>query len=217
MDYVSPKFRNSAFNCPNCGAYSRQEWRYPIRAVNQRDNVIDNISKLSMAFCENCRDAGKALYYSIWLNDRMIFPRESIAPLPPLNMPEDVLEDYNEARNVLEDSPRSSAALLRLAIQKLCRALDEKGNNINDDIASLVSKGLPLRVQKALDVVRVVGNHAVHPGTIDLNDNPSIALSLFKLVNIIVDDMITQPKEINELFDSLPEKEKKNIKKRDRK
>ena len=212
MDYVSPKYKRGAFNCPHCEAYSRQDWRYKITAAQgEMGGYLDTIKELSIAFCDKCHK------YSIWLNDEMIFPDKSTAPLPSRDMPEDVLEDYIEARNIFEKSPKASAALLRLAIQKLCIALGEKGNNINDDIASLVSKGLPLRVQKALDVVRVVGNNAIHPGTIDLNDSPSIALSLFKLVNVIIDTMITQPNEINKLFDSLPEGAKKAIEKRDEK
>jgi len=204
-DYVSPEYDKSAFNCPHCGAYSRQEWAKNINADNYR------IGGLSMAFCDNCKK------YSIWLGDKMIYPNKSVAPLPSPDMPKNVLLDYNEARDILEKSPRASAALLRLSIQKLCVVLGEKGENINDDIASLVSKGLPPRIQKALDTVRVIGNNTVHPGVIDLNDKPSIALSLFKLINMVIDTMITQPKEVDELYGSLPGKSKKAIKKRDKK
>ena len=209
MDYVSPKLGENAFNCPHCGAYSRQDWRDKIIATQSKvGGYITRVHELSVAFCDKCHE------YSVWLNNEMIFPSKSNAPLPSPDMPEDVLEDYIEARNILEKSPKASAALLRLAIQKLCLTLGEKGNNINEDIASLVSKGLPPRVQKALDVVRVVGNNAVHPGTIDLKDNPPVALSLFKLINVIIDTMITQPNEIDKLFDSLPEGAKRGIKKR---
>ena len=70
-------------------------------------------------------------------------------------------------------------------------------------------------VQRALDIVRVVGNNAVHPGVIDFRDNPEIALKLFKLINIIVEQMITQPKELSELYNNvIPEGVKEQIKKR---
>jgi hypothetical protein len=78
-----------------------------------------------------------------------------------------------------------------------------------------VSKGLPERIQKALDIVRVVGNESVHPGQIDLNDNPVITAKLFELINIIADKMITEPKEIDQLFNGLPEGKKEAIQKRD--
>jgi len=100
----------------------------------------------------------------MWLEDKMLYPRMSTAPTASIDLPDDMRGDYEEARTIVELSPRVTAALLRLAIEKLCRHLGEPGKNINDDIASLVKRGLPIQVQQALDIVRVVGNNAVHPG-----------------------------------------------------
>jgi hypothetical protein len=94
--------------------------------------------------------------------------------------------------------------------------LGEQGKKIDDDIASLVKKGLPVKVQKALGTVRVIGNEAVHPGQVDLTDTPEIAQSLFDLLNIIADEMISKPKKIDEMFARLPENKKAAIAKRDR-
>ena len=93
--------------------------------------------------------------------------------------------------------------------------MGERGKNINEDIAALVAKGLDVRIQKSLDIVRVVGNNAVHPGQIELTDDNGIASHLFRLVKIIVETMITQPKHINELYGSLPEAARLQIEKRD--
>jgi hypothetical protein len=147
----------------------------------------------------------------------MIFPLTSTAPFPNQDLPEDIKRDFEEARQIQSLSPRGSAALLRLCIQKLCIHLGENGKNINKDIASLVSKGLPAKVQQALDIVRVVGNNAVHPGQIDLKDDVEIANSLFGLVNLIGDVMITQPKHIEEMYNTvLPDSHREAIEKRDK-
>src|SRR5262249_61457358 len=127
----------------------------------------------------------------------MIYPTPYAAPPPVTQMPWDVQADYLEARKVVGKSPRAAAALLRLALQKLMVHLGEMGNNLNDDIGNLVAKGLPERVQKALDTVRVVGNNAVHPGQLNIKDDRQTAMALLDLTNIGVETMMLQPQKIN--------------------
>jgi len=130
-------------------------------------------------------------------------------------MPEEIMKDYCEARSICSLSPRGATALLRLAIQKLCMHLGESGKNINTDIGNLVKKGLPVKIQQALDIVRVTGNNAVHPGEMQLEEDPETADSLFELVNLIVENQISQPKSIKELYEKLPQGPVDAIKKRD--
>lgn len=145
----------------------------------------------------------------------MVVPAEAPVEPPHPHLPEDCIAEYTEARDIFARSPRAAAALLRLCIQKLMPHLGEKGNNINDDIKALVAKGLPTMVQQALDYCRVVGNNAVHPGEIELNDTPDVAQRLFEMINFIVEDRITRPKEIAELYGKLPEENRKAIEQRD--
>jgi hypothetical protein len=147
----------------------------------------------------------------------MIYPLRSEAPLPNPEMPPDVRSDYEEARLISALSPKGAAALLRLSIQKLCIHLGGKGNNINDDIKELVRHGLNVKIQRSLDIVRVIGNDAVHPGQIDFDDNPDTALQLFALVNVIVDTMIRETNEIDAIYETLPEEKRKQIEERDKK
>ncbi|SDK93271.1 protein of unknown function [Maridesulfovibrio ferrireducens] len=137
---------------------------------------------------------------AVWVYDKLIYPAQKYQVDPNSDMPDDVRCDFEEAALIVNDSPRGAAALLRLAIQKLCKHLGKPGKNINADIASLVQDGLDPMIQKALDVVRIVGNAAVHPAEINLNDNKDIAYQLFSFVNIIVKEMISRPKEIQESF-----------------
>lgn len=147
----------------------------------------------------------------------MIFPLSGIAPLPNSDLPEHIVQDYLEARNIASISPRGAAALLRLSVQKLCVHLGEPGKDLNADIGSLVQKGLNPTIQKSLDIVRVIGNESVHPGTIDLRDDPLTTSRLFLLINIIADVLITQPKMIEETYGIVPERKREGIEQRDQK
>jgi hypothetical protein len=162
-----------------------------------------------VSHCAHCQG------FTLWNNGQMVFPDTSTAPPPNSYLPGDIASDFNEARSIVSRSPRGAAALFRLCIQKLCAHLGESGTNLNADIASLVKKGLNSKVQKCLDIVRVIGNESVHPGTIDLRDEPETAVQLAGLVNFIAEAMITQPKEIDKLYDSLPEPKREAIDRRD--
>jgi hypothetical protein len=130
-------------------------------------------------------------------------------------LPGSVKDLYLEAASISSKSPRGASALLRLAIQVLCAELGESGNNINSDISALVKKGLPERVQQALNIVRVTGNNAVHPGQIDVDD-PEVVSNLFELINVIAEYTISMPNRIGSLYGSLPDGAIKQIKKRDK-
>ncbi len=216
MRFFPLEYNNSAGNCPECGVYSKFDWRYVQCQANQMGSHDSNYES---GRCEHCG------FITLWHVERdrnmsqtvkLIYPTKGTTPLPNEDMPEDVKGDYIEASTIVELSPRGSAALLRLAVQKLCKHLGEKGENINTDIKSLVGKGLHPSIQMALDSVRVTGNYAVHPGVIDLTDDRDTAIKLFGFVNVIVDVMISQPKQINEFYNlNVPEKDKENILKRD--
>jgi hypothetical protein len=166
---------------------------------------------LSVNLCYSCNE------WSVWVAQNIVFPATHLLIEPNTDMPADVQTDFAEANAIIGKSPRGAAALLRLCIQKLMPHLGQKGKNIDHDIGALVKNGLDIRIQKALDIVRVIGNNAVHPGQIDLRDDKATAFKLFNLVNLIVAAMITAPKHIEELYGALPETALEAIEKRDNK
>ncbi|MBL9151970.1 MAG: DUF4145 domain-containing protein [Verrucomicrobiales bacterium] len=169
------------------------------------------VENLHLSECYNCSKI------AVWIHENLVFPAHKNGSIPNTDLPDEIKRDFEEARNIVESSPRGAAALLRLCVQKLCVELGEKGKNIDADIASLVSKGLDPLVQQALDVVRVVGNEAVHPGVIDLDDDKEIALRLFDLINAITDQLISHPKRVKDMYSKLPEGKRKAIEDRNEK
>ena len=190
-------------------------WERSLRGLVSLEEIKDwktvglYVDNLTLSKCFTCREV------SVWIHDRLIFPARMLAPTPNADLPEDVRHDYEEAGRILNESPRGSAALLRLAIQKLCRYLGEDERNLDDAIGRLVRRGLSPLVQKSLDAVRVIGNEAVHPGTLDLQDDRETASRLFEVANIVAEQMITNPKRVDELYGRLPESKRKAIEARD--
>ncbi len=182
-----------------------------IQELSESKYIHNEVENLHLSKCYNCNKV------AVWVYKSLLFPKVKNGPNPNQDLPENIIHDFNEARSIIGDSPRGAAALLRLAVQKLCIHLGEKGKNLDDDIASLVAKGLNPLVQKSLDIVRVIGNEAVHPGVIDLNDDKEIAEKLLLLINSIADQMISHPKSVEELYGKLPENKRKAIERRDKK
>lgn len=208
MTYIPPKALAKSFTCPNCGVVALQNWWHSNFDGQHFADVKHE--QLRVGKCHHCNK------HSLWVLDSMVFPNSGMSPPTNPFMPKKVSELYTEAGEIFSHSPRAAAALLRLAIQVLCKELGEKGKNINEDIASLVSKGLPDIVQQSLDLVRVTGNDAVHPGQID-TDNPEVVANLFELTNVIVEYMIALPNKVCGLYKNLPAQKLAEIEKRDSK
>lgn len=191
--------------------FERRALGHPFLTNHEKGKYVGlDLANIFVSQCYSCEQI------AIWRHDVLLYPpaRHDVAPNPDLDA--DIRVDFDEARAVFTASPRAAAALLRLCVQKLCKQLGMPGKKIDDDIGALVATGLPVAIQQALDLVRVIGNNAVHPGTINLNDDRDTAVKLFELVNLIAENQITQPKAIAKLFDEkVPAGAKAAIAKRD--
>jgi len=159
--------------------------------------------------CYSCKKS------ALWIAHKLVWPETVFIVAPNEDMPENVKSVFLEASQVFKHSPRASAALLRLAIEELCNEINGTRDTIFNGIGKLVKNGLDPRIQKSLDIVRVTGNEAVHPGQLNFNDTPEDAERLFKLVNLIVENLITFPKELDEVYNGIPASKREAIEQRD--
>lgn len=194
LNYVEPKFEEESFNCPHCQELTNQRWK---QIYSQQD------PSTYYAFCQNCYKC------SIWENEKLIYPDIGMIPVSSKDMPENVKEEYEEARLIVNKSPKGACALLRLAVEKLINYLGMEGNSLDEKIDNLVKEGLPIEVQKALESIKIIGENAVHPGELDLEDDATTASAIFALLNFIVEDRITRPNDIKDIYNSLPENKNK--------
>lgn len=201
----SPNFRGTPFVCPHCKQFAKQRWGQagntflPEGGISYQSFDVSNED----IFFSQCDACGNKM---IWKNKDPIWPRTSLAPEAHIDFPRGLIEDFEEARQVYNDSPRASAALLRLCLQKLCKDLGAPGKNINEDIQFLQDEfGIGRRVVDSMDILRVVGNNAVHPGEINLQDDREISFGLFSILNFIVEKAISEPAQIESIYKRLPE------------
>ncbi|WP_353633279.1 DUF4145 domain-containing protein (plasmid) [Halobacterium sp. NMX12-1] len=224
-EHTPPQPNLESFHCPHCNVYARQ-YSGSLFWINTDEgdvmegqfnswkldkSVTEYLSSYTIKYCENCEE------FTMWRGQRLIYPSSVSAPEPVEDMPSDVESDFREARQIVDDSPKASAALLRLAMEKLTEELLESSEGgLYDNIGALVEEGLiGERIQKALDSVRVTGNDYVHAGEIYEPDDRDTALRLFDLVNIIVEVTITREKMIEEAYSEIPDNKKEGIENRD--
>lgn len=163
--------------------------------------------------CRSCEKT--SIWYKGHYFEELLFPKtNSINLIPNQDLSEAAKKDFNEAISVLDISPRSSAALARLTLEKMLKDLNIKGNDINLKIQTLVDNGLSPTIQQSLDIVRVVGNNAVHPGKMDITDDTDTATTILKLINVIAETLITIPKQVESVYQTLPEGSRNAIEKR---
>lgn len=211
-NYIAPRKDISAYTCPHCNTLAQVE----VAKYNMKGDVFvssaGTLSCKSYVIIHRCQCCGKKI---LWIDDEYIYP-DIIAEEANPDMPESVRRLYEEAGLIYNKSPRAACALLRLAVENLCQELGQVDRDINKNIAALVQDGLSPSIQKALDTVRVVGNKAVHPGQIAIDvDDVNTAKMLMRLLNMIVERMITEPKELEEVYGLLPKSTREAIERRD--
>jgi hypothetical protein len=118
---------------------------------------------VGVIFLHWTHNPGKSHLYHVAEN--VVWPKRA-QPLPvSAHVPKEHADVFDEARAVLEISPKSSAALSRRLLQTILHGhFSIKKRNLCDEIQdfnTLLSPPAPLREQ--LDAIRHVGNFAAHP------------------------------------------------------
>lgn len=212
-EYIAPQVDLAGFTCPHCGRASAFNWDFS----QTHGNLV---YRTGVCMGADCRESVVFVSRYVMMGARprpegwaLVWPQIGGGPPAAADMPFSVRRTYEEARAVFHFSPRAAAGLLRLAIEELLDELQVEGMNLNDRIGELVAAGMPVGIQKALDAVRVIGNNAIHPGQISEDDKATVE-ALFRLVNIIVRDRITEPKAVDAIYDILTPGQKNQIESR---
>ena len=173
------------------------EYQNPPRTLKAK------LVNLHVSRCYNCKG------FALWVRDRLVFPGRAEEgphiieieghveePSADVQEPADVeestghveerVEDFEEAAAILNKFPRGAAALTRICIQKMMPLLKETGKDLDENISSLVRKGLQVEIQQAMDVLQVLGQGPVELTQFNSREEKEAALKLFDSVKAIL-------------------------------
>lgn len=221
MSNRAARYKGKSFDCPHCEAFAQQDW--PDVLFRSREGPAQKVRESNEFAASQCAVCNQ---YALWrmrlsvkgsgdvaTDLRLIHPRGFGGPPAPDDLPPDLLPLYEEARSVASLSPRSASALLRLTLEGLLTHLYPTAGNLNGMIGAAAKAGLPEAVVQAMDVLRFNGNASVHE--LHREDNTETVAALFKILHVVVERLVTQPRQINELHAALPEGVREQIEKRD--
>lgn len=130
--------------------------------------------KVSSSFCPSCRrstftlfclEVRNGIHTGRRIEEYTVYPLSSGRPPCPVEVPENLAEDYKEACVVLPFSPKASAALSRRCLQSVLRTCTScKHGNLNSEIVfCLDNERWPAHLHEVVDSIRKIGNFAAHP------------------------------------------------------
>jgi Domain of unknown function (DUF4145) len=162
--------------CGNCGeGFHFQAAGACVQRAN--DEQTDGV-ELVCGFCPECLapnillnsgiyhcEYGESAYLKhVWTSTR-IYPQTRSRLELPEEVPEPYRVDYREAQELLNISPKASAAMSRRLLQQILRERYQiRCPSLSGEIDAFIQlPGIPSELADAVDAIRHIGNFAAHP------------------------------------------------------
>ena len=144
--------------CRHCLVEFHDTWNDGFKAYDGNNPFA--VSYTVCPACSRLNVAHGRSGHRVFLYPRAM-PREPVDPAVPPKF----ADDYVEACNVLDISPKASAALSRRCLQHILRECAKvKAPNLDQEIQKVLDGNMvPSHIAESLDAVRTTGNFAAHP------------------------------------------------------
>ena len=186
-------FDKQTFTCPYCGraqSYSNANMLRsyaPNDCYNESTDVVIYHIICSNADCQKFIITGR---FIISKKQFDILPQH-VHKIYPDYIPKQIRDDYTEAADIIELSPKAAATLFRRCLQGMIHDFwDIHEKNLNAEITKLQDR-ISSSMWKALDGIRKIGNIGAH---------------MEQDVNLIVDIDISEAKKLQKLIELLFDK-----------
>lgn len=215
--------------CPHCRIGINVEFKYyPIIAQkwNKENSDYGSGFELKSGLCPACgelivilteADIYDSVNHGVSMHQRnqeiIIFPKYKFHKELPSEVQGAYRKDFFEAYQVLDISPKASAAISRRLLQHLLREeFKITRNNLVQEIEEFISRNdIPPYLIDSVDAIRNVGNFAAHPMK-SINTGEIIEVEygeaewLLEVVEALFDYALVQPKRIEDRRKRLNEK-----------
>ena len=153
--------------------------------------------KLTCIVCPNVECKKTIVFLELTYNNgreflnKMIYPDKLPIRQYPDYIPQQILEDYEEACNIVNISPKASATLARRCLQGIIRDFYQvKGKNLHNEIESIRDK-VDTQLFDTINAVRQLGNIGAHMEN-DVNTivdiDPEEARQLIGLIELLFEE-----------------------------
>ncbi len=163
--------------CPHCTVNIHEDYKF-----NFLGGLESYISDKEMAissghmFCPSCSRAIVILNIKDESTENgaddwtLVYPKQIAFNVAPIEVPNEIRDDYAEACAVLPFSPKASAAILRRVLQSILVEQGYDGRDLAKQIDKLLTETDPARVlpstlHQTVDAIRNFGNFSAHPIT----------------------------------------------------
>lgn len=203
-----------AYICPQCGvgvpdihdAIRTQAVGFNYNpTLRSAYNYEQKDLEVVMMLCPSCENK------SYWVNGisethssvrSQIFPKSKAKKFPDY-IPMQLIEDYEEAYDILELSPKASATLSRRCLQGIIRDFHKvKPGTLNNEIIQLKDI-VPKSQYDVLHSLRKLGNigaHLENDVNLIVEIKPDEAEKLIKLIEYLFEKWYVEQKETDDLF-----------------
>lgn len=200
IDFYTPNLKNN---------YVSYETHTILKSIpKQTNDYAPTCICITFIKCPYCNE------YIIYANGMGTLVKDINVPIKPFNyrknfpdyIPKPIIEDYNEACDIVNLSPKASATLSRRCLQGMIHDVwNIKLKNLNQEITALKPK-IELQVWNAIDSLRQIGNIGAHMEK-DVNTivsiEPNEAILLIKLIEYLFQKWYIEPKETSDFLSSI--------------
>lgn len=167
--------------CPHCQIDYFENWKsstiYKHESSIMRGGIYEGDKyyiQAEVATCPNCHGSTVLVNFHDHQGSKFTgfqaYPRGGKFPAAPPEVPGVLRSDYAEANEVLNISPKASAALSRRCLQAMLSSHGYNDKNLVKQVESAIaetdaSKSLPSALRENIDAIRNFGNFSAHPIT----------------------------------------------------